>query len=444
MKVKKKMNKFLIGLLILATQANLQVNTMQPGDAEDKLESTIDETNFDLDNFPIELYHHLIEPDLEKLESSSSLSQEEEQNTINEILKLTSRMLLTNNYLHEIAETLKINCAWRIIKNRMRLDKANNIQPHEIAQHIMKIIKSICGQSNQQNIELIEKSSILIIEQMICKCLSASPKCIQKLFDVSVNKYHRQLFNKNSENLTESANTELQDLPNEALFQIFTEIIDSTINKELKTEEMYKDKALILRYYNGVIKSLILTNAVTSLCPTFYQFKPNLLAYIKKKFIQIILGSELIVAGFFSGIINGYIDLARFIIASNKANINLRLANFEQGAEVKIFNPLLISIEQGNTTLIRLLLEAGADTEVTNHDGITPLIMVAMQGFQIDILELLIKHNANVNATHQDGATASEIARDMGERSSIRQNRYLTIAKLLEDKMAELKARRNA
>ncbi|MCA8968344.1 MAG: ankyrin repeat domain-containing protein [Planctomycetes bacterium] len=64
-------------------------------------------------------------------------------------------------------------------------------------------------------------------------------------------------------------------------------------------------------------------------------------------------------------------------------------------------------------TCVRLLLEAGADADVPNTAGITPLMQAAWFGCEPAVAELL-DHGADPHAVDTTGRTAQDIARARG------------------------------
>ena len=52
----------------------------------------------------------------------------------------------------------------------------------------------------------------------------------------------------------------------------------------------------------------------------------------------------------------------------------------------------------GDLAAVRHFLDDGADADVTNEEGWTPLMAAAQKG-HMDIARLLIAHGANINAT---------------------------------------------
>lgn len=66
---------------------------------------------------------------------------------------------------------------------------------------------------------------------------------------------------------------------------------------------------------------------------------------------------------------------------------------------------LLVVAEAGDLVSMRALLEANADVNARNKQGVTPLIMAA-QCNDIDMMSLLIRSGADVNARTNDGIDA--------------------------------------
>lgn len=61
---------------------------------------------------------------------------------------------------------------------------------------------------------------------------------------------------------------------------------------------------------------------------------------------------------------------------------------------------------EGNIDIVSLLLKNGADVNALNEGGSTPLMLASMQG-HVEIVKLLVKNGADVNLTNKDGFTAS-------------------------------------
>lgn len=81
---------------------------------------------------------------------------------------------------------------------------------------------------------------------------------------------------------------------------------------------------------------------------------------------------------------------------------------------------LMEAVRQNNLLVVKLLLRKGADTNMAEDSGDTPLIAAAWGGYK-EIVEELIKYNANIDAVkHSDGATALSAARDMNRREIVK------------------------
>ena len=68
------------------------------------------------------------------------------------------------------------------------------------------------------------------------------------------------------------------------------------------------------------------------------------------------------------------------------------------------FTPLHIAGWTGTKEIVELLIKNGADVNATHNGGGTPLHWAARKG-QKEIVELLISNGANVNAQDEDGGT---------------------------------------
>ena len=68
-------------------------------------------------------------------------------------------------------------------------------------------------------------------------------------------------------------------------------------------------------------------------------------------------------------------------------------------------SPLMIAIVKGDSTMVRLQLDAGADSNESDADGFTPL-MAAVIFSRKEIIRILLDHGADVNTRTKDGHTA--------------------------------------
>jgi hypothetical protein len=105
--------------------------------------------------------------------------------------------------------------------------------------------------------------------------------------------------------------------------------------------------------------------------------------------------------------ISGNFEAVRILIEYDPADINAR----DEGGST----PLLWAsgsryFEDGS--VVRLLLEHGADTNVQNQIGRTPLHRASMIG-ALEVVRLLLEHGADVEAKNNVGETALQEAADM-------------------------------
>ena len=75
------------------------------------------------------------------------------------------------------------------------------------------------------------------------------------------------------------------------------------------------------------------------------------------------------------------------------------------------WTPLIAAIYQNNTDVVNFLITAGADLDLGDNQGETPLMWAASRGDEdVDIVQDLIAHGANVLATNKNGASVLEFA----------------------------------
>lgn len=83
-------------------------------------------------------------------------------------------------------------------------------------------------------------------------------------------------------------------------------------------------------------------------------------------------------------------------------------------------SPLITAAMMGHVRVCELLIEQGADLELTGINGATPLQVAASMG-HLDVLSLLIRKGANVNAKHKfAGSTALHFAVEMGQTKAVK------------------------
>ena len=92
----------------------------------------------------------------------------------------------------------------------------------------------------------------------------------------------------------------------------------------------------------------------------------------------------------------GHLEVMRLLIKEAGANPNV-------AHEVDRRTPLRFAAENGDTDSVRLLLEAGADPNLTDDSGISPLHMAALCAS--DCIKLLLAAGADPNVTCEDRFT---------------------------------------
>ncbi|WP_051362410.1 ankyrin repeat domain-containing protein [Solimonas soli] len=81
--------------------------------------------------------------------------------------------------------------------------------------------------------------------------------------------------------------------------------------------------------------------------------------------------------------------------------------------------PLLAAIAQNQVACVARLLDAGADVNLADHAGWSPLIHAAYFGSDTQIIELLLARGANINAQNDRGLTALYLASAAGHEPQV-------------------------
>ncbi|MCL1876307.1 MAG: ankyrin repeat domain-containing protein [Synergistaceae bacterium] len=82
--------------------------------------------------------------------------------------------------------------------------------------------------------------------------------------------------------------------------------------------------------------------------------------------------------------------------------------------------PLIFAIESHNTEVVKALVQAGADVNMKDNEGMTPLMIAAKSIFkEHEILSVLIRSGADINAKNQNGLTALILAGNAGNQEAI-------------------------
>ncbi|MEI0540662.1 ankyrin repeat domain-containing protein, partial [Brachyspira pulli] len=93
-------------------------------------------------------------------------------------------------------------------------------------------------------------------------------------------------------------------------------------------------------------------------------------------------------------------DMVKFLVEKG-ADVNAKTHSEHSSVET----PLLLSLDNENSSAAEYLINNGADINVTNEDGETPL-MYASKVHNIKVIELLIQKGADINVFDNYGNTA--------------------------------------
>lgn len=98
--------------------------------------------------------------------------------------------------------------------------------------------------------------------------------------------------------------------------------------------------------------------------------------------------------------INGYADIVEELLGRG-ANPNLRYLGW---------TPLYSACNRGNYQITQTLIEHGADVNESKGDGWTPFLTAASNSTNPDLIKLLIRAGANVNAIAPSGESPLDLA----------------------------------
>jgi ankyrin repeat protein len=127
----------------------------------------------------------------------------------------------------------------------------------------------------------------------------------------------------------------------------------------------------------------------------------------------------------------GFYDLAERLIMKHPDQVNARggrilfplpaalykrhfhVANllYRHGAVVDVqgddkFTPLLAASRHGQVDIMQWLLDHGADTNSRDKHCMTPLIQAAVNGMNLEAVQVLLEHNADINSQQMNGKTS--------------------------------------
>ncbi len=84
----------------------------------------------------------------------------------------------------------------------------------------------------------------------------------------------------------------------------------------------------------------------------------------------------------------------------------------------KGYTALHWAAKKGLNNDVQWLLDNGADANIINNDGDTPLILAIKEG-HTSIASLLIKHGADVDIRNNNGKTAMQVAQENGHTNVV-------------------------
>jgi len=107
-------------------------------------------------------------------------------------------------------------------------------------------------------------------------------------------------------------------------------------------------------------------------------------------------------------------------------------------------SPLLLAAEKGATSIMQMLVDAGADTKVRAADG-TNIVLAAASGGKLAALELALRLEPDPNTTNADGQTLLHLLLGGEARTDTEAtNEIAAMMKLLADKGARIDIRNRA
>jgi ankyrin repeat protein/beta-lactamase regulating signal transducer with metallopeptidase domain len=115
------------------------------------------------------------------------------------------------------------------------------------------------------------------------------------------------------------------------------------------------------------------------------------------------------------GAIKGSPNLLGIINSGDIEQVKLLIS---QGADINVKNsngltPLYLASQEGRKDVVELLIDNGADINAKNNNGITPLHRAAREGHK-DVVELLISRGADINVKNTRGQTPLDLAQQRG------------------------------
>ena len=107
----------------------------------------------------------------------------------------------------------------------------------------------------------------------------------------------------------------------------------------------------------------------------------------------------------------GHVDTIQRVLTNFMVNINFLTKRKESA--------LITAAENNHNDVVQLLLDRGADPNMADQDGFTPLFFAVQDGF-IDVVQTLLDRGAEPNMVNHDGHTPIEWAATDGHEDVVR------------------------
>lgn len=384
------MNKFLkLGLLAILLPV-FSSNTMEQSEKEIITTS--------LDDLPIEIFDYMFVNEIGEQKISRFSCK-----PIKELSSTIKALALVNKQYYGISNMLLERVIKLIIKNNI-LDI-----PITGLGHLETTLSSFLSSDKLQRFAHIfnkELVNTIIARETIM--------LISRINNKDLKTYIRTILSDDSEiaqptigahentNITELT---IEALPIEILLYIFKIPITQIMSGELIEE--YAFDLPTSNLYKKACQSAAFVQNLTSRCKCFYQFRPDLINHIRQLFNQKLINQWVRN----NCLISSCPRLLEVVLLSRRVNIDESVKFIDCNKHITILQPLLNATSKNNTTLVTILLNLGANTEIRDQDGNTPL-MIAISRKNLELVELFLDHNANVNVINNEGETLLRLAKE--------------------------------
>lgn len=108
----------------------------------------------------------------------------------------------------------------------------------------------------------------------------------------------------------------------------------------------------------------------------------------------------------------GKLDSVKFLV-ENGANIEVKNKDG--------YTPLIVASWNGHLEIVKFLVEKGANVEAKNDYGDTPLTLASMDG-NFEVIKFLIENGANIETKNVFGKGCLDYVKDEEVRKEIKEN----------------------